>query len=362
MNQNSSSIAELMMGDAILCEDDLYLGLGECILRIRSNSPALIRELTGYFSHFIIKATAETMKLIAIEHDALQVDLEFTDWKREPEKTGRKDAYADLTDGRLVHKVRTGMLFLQSKNYRIAAGSCLQFNNQIINFINSQYMDWLQHRGWLICHASGLVYDGQCLGIAGFSGGGKSTLMLHMLDDDKAAFLSNDRLFVHAESGQTRACGIPKLPRINPGTIVHNPKLHSLISSKQREAFLKMPSEELWHLEDKYDVDVEQIYGTGRIIPRARISNFLILNWRRDSDDEPSMEQVDLNLRRDLLGALMKSPGSFYQHPDGSFQAEMAGFDEDAYLHELKDVTIFEASGQIDFEKLITLCHAKIFI
>ncbi len=362
MNQNSSSIAELMRGDAILCEDDLYLGLGECVLRIRSNSPALIRELTGYFSHVAIKATAETIEVIAIERDAPQVGLEFTDWKREPGKAGRKDAYADLTDGRLVHKVRTGMLFLQSKNYRLAVGSCLQYNNQIINFINSQYMDWLQHRGWLICHASGLVYDSQCLGIAGFSGGGKSTLMLHMLDDDKVAYLTNDRLFVHAESGQTLACGIPKLPRINPGTIVHNPRLHSLISSKQREAFLQMPPEKLWHLEDKYDVHVDQIYGTGRIIPRATISSFLILNWRRNSDDETSMEQVDLNSRRDLLGALMKSPGPFYQHPDGSFQQDTADFDEDAYLHELKDVTIFEASGQIDFEKLIALCHAKIFI
>ena len=332
MNQDSNSIARLMLGDATLCEDDLYLGLGECILRIRSNSPALINELTGYFSHVAIKATTETIEVIAIERDAPQVDLEFTDWKREPGKTGRKDAYADLNDGRLVHKVRTGMLFLQSEKYRVAAGACLQYNNQIINFINSQYMDWLQHRGWLICHASGLVYDGQCLGIAGFSGGGKSTLMLHMLDDDKVAYLTNDRLFVHAESGQTLAFGIPKLPRINPGTIVHNPKLHSLISEKQREAFLQMPPEELWHLEDKYDVHIDQIYGTDKIIPRATISNFLILNWRRDSDDETSVEQVDLNSRRDLLGALMKSPGPFYQRPDGSFQQDMAGFDEDAYL------------------------------
>jgi hypothetical protein len=84
MNQNSSSIAELMMGDAILCEDDLYLGLGECILRIRSNSPALIKELTGYFSHVVIKATTETMEVIAIQRNAPQVGVDFTDWKREP--------------------------------------------------------------------------------------------------------------------------------------------------------------------------------------------------------------------------------------------------------------------------------------
>lgn len=362
MSQNASSIARIMLGDEVLCEEDLYLGLGECILRIRSNSPALIKDLTGYFSHVAIEATAATMDVIAIEGDEPQTGVEFTDWKREPGKTGRKDAYAELEDGRMVYKVRTGMVFLQSEEYRIARGQCLKYDNQIINFINSQHMNWLQHRGWLICHASGLVYAGKCLGIAGFSGGGKSTLMLHMLNDDAVSYLTNDRLFVRVESGQTLACGIPKLPRINPGTIVYNPKLESMISSEKRQELLQMPPQELWELEDKYDVHIDQVYGEGRIVAEAPISDFLILNWKRDSDEDTSMEQVDLNSRRDLLGALMKSPGPFYQYPDGSFQQDDASFDEDAYLRELKDVTIYEARGTIDFDKLIELCQKKIFV
>ena len=68
--------------------------------------------------------------------------------------------------------------------------------------------------------AMDLVYRGKCLGIAGFSGGGKSTLMLQLLDNDEVSYLTNDRLFIHAGSGQIMARGIPKLPRINPGTIV----------------------------------------------------------------------------------------------------------------------------------------------
>ena len=362
MSQNAKSIARIMMGDATLCEDDLYLGLGECILRVRSNSPALISELTDYFSHVATDATDATMEIIAIERDPPDTGLEFTDWKREPGKTGRKDAYAELIDGRLVHKVRTGMIFLQSEEYRIAAGPCLEYNNQVINFINSQHMNWLQHRGWLICHASGLVYAGQCLGIAGFSGGGKSTLMLHMLDNDEVSYLTNDRLFVRVESGRTLACGIPKLPRINPGTIVNNPRLRGMISREKREQLLQLPPQELWELEDKYDVHIDQVYGSGRIVTRAPISNFLILNWKRDSGDDTSMKAVDLGERKDLLGALMKSPGPFYQYPDGSFQQDDASFDEDAYLRELKDVTIYEAKGKIDFEKLIELCWENIFV
>ncbi|TNF99951.1 MAG: HprK-related kinase B [Gammaproteobacteria bacterium] len=359
---DTNSIAQIMQGDETLCDDDLYLGLGECVLRIRSNSPALIRELAAYFSHVAITATDSTMDVIAIEGDPPELGIEYIDWKREPGKTGRKDAYAELTDGRLVYKVRTGMVFLQSENYRIAAGPCIKYNNQVINFINSQYMNWLQHRGWLICHASGLVYDGKCLGIAGFSGGGKSTLMLHMLDNDEVSYLTNDRLFVKVGSGQTLARGIPKLPRINPGTIVHNAKLHDLISSEKREELLRLPPEELWHIEDKYDVHIDHVYGSGRIVEQAPITSFLILNWTRDSDEETTIEKVDLGERRDLLGALMKSPGPFYQFPDGSFQQDDSEFDEDAYLHELNDVAIYEARGRIDFATLIEHTLGKIMI
>ena len=153
-----------------------------------------------------------------------------------------------------------------------------------------------------------------------------------------------------------------KLPRINPGTIVYNPKLESMISSEKRQQLLQMPPQELWELEDKYDVHIDQVYGEGRIVAEAPISDFLILNWKRDSDEDTAMERVDLNSRRDLLAAVMKSPGPFYQYPDGSFQQDDASFDEDAYLRVLEDVTVYEARGKIDFDRLIALCQKKIFV
>jgi HprK-related kinase B len=205
--------AGALQDDTRLCADELYLALGECTLRLRSNSTELLAVLTDYFSHVASDARTPDIDIIAIERDAPELGLDFIDWKREPGKTGRKDSYVDLPGGRIVRKVRTGMVFLQSNRQRIAAGPCLKYNNQVINFINSQYMNWLQNRGWLICHAAGLVYRGKCLGIAGFSGGGKSTLMLHLLDNDEMSYLTNDRLFIHAGSGRIMARGIPKLPR-----------------------------------------------------------------------------------------------------------------------------------------------------
>ena len=356
MDYTEESAVSALQNEAPLCADELYLALGECTLRLRSNSTELVADLADYFSHVACGAKTPDIDIIAIERDAPELGIDFIDWKREPGKTGRKDSYVDLPGGRLVRKVRTGMVFLQSERHRIAAGPCRKYDNQVINFIISQYMNWLQNRGWLICHAAGLVYRGKCLGIAGFSGGGKSTLMLQLLDNDEVSYLTTDRLFIHAGSGRIMARGIPKLPRINPGTIVHNEKLHSLIPAEQREALLRLPAGELWELEEKYDVHIDRIYGPGRITPEAPLAAFLILDWQRDSEQALEVERVDLAARHDLLGALMKSPGPFYQYPDGTFLQDTTTLDESAYLAALENVAVYVATGRVDFSALSERC------
>ncbi|MCP4285005.1 MAG: HprK-related kinase B [Gammaproteobacteria bacterium] len=350
------SAATALKNDASICGDALYLRMGDCTLRLRSNSAALISGLSRYFVHASGKAVEPDLDVLAIECEAPNLDIEFVDWVREPGKTGRKDAYYDFEGGRLIKKVRTGMVFLQSESERIAAGPCIENDNQVINFINAQYMNWLQHRQWLICHASGLVYHGQCLGMAGFSGGGKSTLMLHLMEHEGISYLTNDRLFIRQVGGETRAEGIPKLPRINPGTIVHNKRLHSLIKPTERERLLNLPPQALWEIEEKYDVQVEALYGRGKVTPSAPLSAFLVLNWQRDSNHRLELKQIDINERRDLLKAIMKSPGPFYQYADGSFYQDTAVLEAQAYIDVLRDVKVFEASGGVDFDGLIQRC------
>ena len=350
------SAADALAGDATLAAEALHLDLGECHIRLRSNSPELITQLRGYFAHALGPEAEPTLDLLAIERQApdpaADLGIAFIDWKREPGKSGRKDSYYDLPGARLIRKVRTGMVFLQSETARIAAGPCREYDNQVINFINAQYMNWLQHHDWRICHAAGLVHDGRCLGIAGFSGGGKSTLMLHLLEREGIDYLTNDRLFIRAEGGQVDAAGIPKLPRVNPGTIVHNPRLHPLIAEEQRLALLELPKEELWELEEKYDVMVEDVYGEGRIVPVAPLGGFLILNWRRDDDAPVSVERFDPAERPELLGAIMKSPGPFYQYPDGRFLDDETPLDPAIYIEALADVPLYEARGGVDFPAL----------
>ncbi|HEB95795.1 MAG TPA: HprK-related kinase B [Sedimenticola thiotaurini] len=360
MGMDLATAADLLRGDEPLQRQALHLHLEGAVVRVRSNSAPLLQRLEHYFGH-VTGPPAETMiEVIAIDRDPPDPGVAFRDWAREPGKQGRKDAWYDLPGGRLIRKVRTGMLFLQSESVRIAAGPCLEYDNQVINFINAQYMNLLQQRGCIICHASGLVHDGRCLGIAGFSGGGKSTLMLHLLAHDGIAFLTNDRLFICDDHGSPRALGIPKLPRVNPGTIVHDPILQSMIPEPERQRLLRLPEQQLWELEQKYDVMIDELYGPGKIVPSAPLASFLVLNWQRGSAGPLRVERVELAQRRDLLRAIMKSPGPFYQYADGHFQRDDQGFDEAAYLAALEGVTVHEARGGVDFDALTRHCLERI--
>ena len=82
-----------------------------------------------------------------------------------------------------------------------------------------------------------------------------------------------------------------------------------------------MPKQALWELEEKFDVDVEQFYGKGRIDTSTAVplAGLIILNWHRDSDQPVSISQVSISRREELLKAVMKSPGPFYQDRSGCF-------------------------------------------
>jgi len=369
------TIKEQLTQNQPLVDDILHLNLAHCGIQIHSNSQALLDKLRVYFKSCNVVddkeeiSTAVNIPIIAIESQPPELGINFIDWKREPGKKGRKDEYFDFTNsdgkqGRVVRKVRTGMVFLQSEQELIAAGPSIQYDNQVINYINSQYMNWLQNNGWRICHASGLVANHsetpKGIAIAGLSGGGKSTLMLEILNNEDIAYVTNDRLFIKQGQGeqgnQVGMLGIPKLPRINPGTIVGNPLLHGLLDPQQLSHYEAMERQELWDIEEKNDVPVADVYGEDSVQSGGNLSAFILLNWHRDGDEPVSLLEVDIQQRRDLLPAIMKSPGPFYQYTDGHFEQDTAEFDEEAYLQSLKGVKIYEAKGTIDFTKMSELC------
>ena len=329
-------------------------------LTLRSNSRAVLQRIADYLQDFNIAASpqqagagSEQIEIHAFERKDLDLSPLTHEWPREAGKKGRKDTYLDLDNARLIVKVRTGMHFLQRPGLCLAAGPCLANDNQLINFINTQWMSCLQRQGWLIGHAAALVRNNKTLAIAGLSGGGKSTLMLKLLGHG-GQFMSNDRLFLRAQDNRIMAHGIAKWPRINPGTIIHEPCLKALIPEQERARLKTLPVEQLRHLEQKYDAPIPFFYGPDHVCLHAPISGLLILNWSATSDHPTRLQRVELSDR--LLPALMKSPGPFYQQNTGRFWTPGTLPPQQDYRDVLRNMALFELSGRIDFETAATLC------
>lgn len=363
---------DLLRGEEPLLDEQRCWRLDGQSLCLRSNRQEVLDLVGRYMQGFGLDvdppgsfAPLSGAEPIVVEaYESAVVDLErslglqLVDWPRETGKSGRKDAWCDLLadDGvpaRVVHKIRTGMTFLQQKGMRIASGPCLRNDNQLINFINAQWMSEFQKRGAIIGHAAALVRENKAVAIAGLSGGGKSTLMLRLLGQG-GAFLSNDRIFVSQSEHGARVSGIAKWPRVNPGTIVHDENLHSLMEPAERERFLAMPPEQLREVEQKYDAVVPEIYGVDKVQLNALLESLVILNWNADSVAPTALSEV--SLRDELLAALMKSPGPFYQQADGMFWPPLSMQNIVQYRESLQGCRIFELTGRIDFDAAARLC------
>lgn len=345
----------------------LWLNLPQARYQIFSNSQSLLNELSDYFAELASWDKAHdneiTQTPIYLWHTAdaakLIASTPWQDWVREAGKSGRKDAVFDLdqTHGtlRLLHKVKTGMLFVQpssrnSQDKLMAFGPAKQHPNQMVNFILMQYLNQHLRQDWLLGHAAGLQIAGKGIAIAGLSGGGKSTLMLHLLEEGEH-FISNDRLLFKVDANnQMLMRGIPKQPRINPGTIVHNPRLHSLMTAEQRDEFLAMPSEELRALELKFDAPVNQLFWPNCYQPETKLDYLVILNWTAGAENPTSLKETSLQQSPELIAALMKSPGPFYCQTNGEFLQNGLIPLAETYQQRLGQIPVLELNGKIDFE------------
>ena len=136
----AAEIAGRFLADQQLCGVVVKLNLDGYRISLKSNSEQLLSHLERYFSHVVaVDSKPADIEIVCIESDITSSGFDFVDWKREPGKTGRKDAYFDLEDARLVLKVRTEMLFLQHEKHRIAIGPCNEYDNQVINFFRVYY-------------------------------------------------------------------------------------------------------------------------------------------------------------------------------------------------------------------------------
>jgi HprK-related kinase B len=285
-----------------------------------------------------------------LEGQSLPMEPDWTDWLREGGKSGRKDAVFDIENARLIRKVRSGVTFVQAPGVAIALGALADNESTAINFINTQVLNACLREGWQLAHAAAVTDGARTLAIAGLSGGGKSTSILRMMDLPGTQFLSNDRVLI--KGGPAEALGIPKHPRINPGTILGNPRLHGLLPEARKAELRALPPAALWALEEKHDLIVPDVYGPGRMRLDGPLTDFWVLNWSHDSERMTRVTPVALAERPDLLSAMMKSPGPFYQHRSGAFEPNGNSPDPASYIAALDGVAVCEVSGRIDFDAI----------
>ncbi|MBU1229942.1 MAG: HprK-related kinase B [Proteobacteria bacterium] len=350
-----STLADMLSG-GLLASHELYLDLGDCRIRLCSNSPELVAQLDGYFGSFVAGPGPVDVMLTALEAESPSVPLDLQVKEPDPGKDKIKEEYTDLPGGRLVRKVLTGMVFLFGQDVNLAVGPCGENPNQIVNFINNRYIEHKMNRGCLLGHSAAVAHlkDGRMRGLAlaGFSGAGKSTLAMHVMSRG-AFFVSNDRLLVRENSTALSMFGVAKLPRINPGTALNNPHLADVVPHEERERFLELEGDDLWDLEHKYDVFLDKCFGDGRFVLSAPMHGLVVLNWQRGAGDS-SIRFVKAAERPDLLPAFMKAAGLFYLPPDGADTWSDPGLD--AYTALLSRCDLVEITGGVDFDRAADFC------
>lgn len=340
------------------CQFERRFVFADLAVTVKSNDAAMLEELELYYKSYQDDTGVQVEKVLyAVEQPVVGDELDWLEVPREVGKQGRKEGYLDAPEGgRWIKKFKTGLTLLQDQSAPLVLGPCSRNLAQIINFINNQFLNFYLGQDYMLGHAAAFSRGGQVTAIAAGSGGGKSTMMLRCLELETRHFLTNDRLLFKRVGNEVRAVGLAKLPRVNPGTLLHSERLKHILLPERQAQLEQMPQSELWGLEEKYDVQIEDEYGPGRVTLAGQLKNLVMLDWSLDASEPTALKEVNLETEADKIDGLRKRPGPFYQDAQGAFCQDLSEIAAMAdYVDTLAPVNVYCLTGKIDFDRAFEL-------
>ncbi len=364
-----TGVCELTLADVTasyslaVAEPSLHLDFAGCHVAVQSPETDIIQHLTEYYRPFV--AASETKPDVVVhvlEQPSPVFDLSFTTKPPDRGKTKIKEEYVDLVDGRIVRKRLTGLVLIFGNDLNLCVGPARANLNQVVNFINHRHIQWQLDAEGLLAHAAGVRINETGLAMAGMSGAGKSTLALKLLTRG-ADFVSNDRLILRRRDNVLMMGGVAKYPRINPGTILGNQFLSPLLTEADRVRYESLDDDDLWELEEKYDVPVSKLFGADRLLLEAPVSAIVLLRWQRGAG-ELSIRRTTAIEVPEVIEPLMKERGLFYLIPGQYGPAPLVAANE--YVRLLGPTPLILLEGGVAFdeaaERLYSYCHGGVDI
>lgn len=281
-----------------------HLNIAGTPVAVAANHPTLARKVERYFAPFLSEPAQNPMWIVGLHGiNAVFDRARLFEMKRASGSS--KEAFYDVDDTRVILKTRSGVVHYLSDKRFYAVGDLLKSPRQLLNLVSSAYAHGLKAQGYVAIHAAGISNNGLGIAFAANSGSGKSSVALRLVELG-FDFVSNDRVYLKREGDVVLMAGVPKWPRVNPGTILSMESLNGLMGDSQRQKYAAMPKDELWYIEDKYDVRIDSIYGRSRVALRSRLDQLFVLTWSRRGNEMEIAEVRDDDLG-DAIAPMIKT-------------------------------------------------------
>jgi HprK-related kinase B len=260
----------------------LHLKFLDFRIDVETNSLRAASRLQSYFrAYMVAPGAAPNMRLCAMRARPEYDESSLRAWEPPSGARPAKESYYDRGGVRFILKNRTGMLIKLREAEAAIIGDLDRNLNQTVNLIGTLFGLSLIDRGYAMFHASAVVrHDGDdAMIFLGNSGSGKSSLALQLMERGSFDYVSNDRVLVKVTRRGVHVVGLPKRPRVNPGTLLASSRLSRLLHPSKRPMYADMDIESLWGVEDKHDVDVTRTLGARERL-EGRLTVAYSLEWK----------------------------------------------------------------------------------